>query len=154
MIDREVTLPNGDTIIVNDDRRNLQFFIGDIYKYRLVDQSQNVITRGGKYAPIVNDMVTDFDLGMFRVSSVDPTTYVANLSKWDIKDSDPEVTEEDRFLNTGTGYQSESWRVFLDTRTLPYHLEIDEGFRTYGNKSVYIKLFKGIDTSANDIGLL
>lgn len=151
MIDREITLPSGDTILINEDRRSLQFYVGDLYKYRLVEQSQDVITRGGKYVPNVDDIVIDYDLGMFRVSYVDPTTYVANLNKWDLKDNTPEVSEEDRFLNSGTGYQSESWRIFLDTRTLPYHLEIDEGFRTYGNKSVYIKLFKGIDTSENGI---
>lgn len=147
MTDQLITLPGGDTIIVNDDRRCLQFYVGDIYKYRLVDQSQDIVTGGGQYVPKVNDLVFHYQLGSFRVSSVDPTTYVANLSEWNLNNEEPEVTEEDRYLTTGSGYQSESWRIYLDTRTLPYRLEIDEGFRTYGNKTAFIKLFRGIDTS-------
>lgn len=147
MADSIITLPNGDTVIVNDDRRGLQFYIGDLYKYRLVDQSTDVIQAGGQYVPNVNDRVYHYELGEFRVSSVDPTTFVANLSEWNPKHKDPEVTEEDKYLSSGSGYQSESWRAYLDTRTLPYRLEIDEGFRVYGTQTAFIKIFRGIDTT-------
>lgn len=147
MAEREETLPNGDVVIVNDDRRCLTFFIGDLYKYRFLDDTSSVISGGGMYVPNVNDVVYHFELGWYRVNSVDPTTFIVNLSEWHQNTDDPTVNEADRFLSTSSGYQSESWRVYLDTRTLPYRLEIDEGFRTYGNKTVGIKIFRGVDTS-------
>lgn len=147
MSNDNITLPNGDTVIKPRDDRSLTIYIGDVYKYRLVDSSEAIITSGGKYVPRVNDIVYHFQLGFFRVSSIDNTTLVANLSEWSYEVSDPEVTEEDKFLSTGTGYQSESWRVYLDTRTLPYRLEVDEGFRIYGSKSTSIRIFRGVDTT-------
>lgn len=148
MSDQTTTLPNGDTVIIPTADRSIQIFIGDLYKYRLLDQNEDVITGGGKYVGRVNDLVYHFELGWMRVNSVDPTTFVVNLSSaMKNTDDDQTVGEADRYLSTSSGYQSESWRVYLDTRTLPYRLEIDEGFRTYGTKTVGIKIWRGVDTT-------
>jgi hypothetical protein len=149
----EVTIPlgNGDSVIVFKDRRRLQFDLQDLYKYKLVDSSPDIIkTENGKYIVNENDLVHDFEMGQwFRVSRMDYTTYVAELSVWEIKDDGPTLEQLDILLGTGPGYASETWRCYLDTRVFPHRLQIDNQIHIRGSEAHEIRIFKGTNVSAS-----
>lgn len=143
MSDR-IQLPNGDTVVVNQGRRQT-LYLKDLYKYKLPNSTQ--VVKSGDIVAQVDDRVWDYDLGEFRVIYRDQTTYEVELAEVREREDDSPVTDHDRFLATNSGYQSEAWRCYLDTRTLPHRLEISEGFRIYGNRTAYIRLFRGFDTT-------
>jgi hypothetical protein len=148
----EVTIPlgNGDSVIVNKDRRRLQFDLQDLYQYSLLDSGNEVVkTESGKHVPNENDLVHDFSMGFFRVSRVDYTTYVAELAIWEPKDEGPTLEELDRFLGTGPGYASETWRCYLDTRVFPHLLQVDNQLHIRGSEAHEIRIFKGVNTSVS-----
>lgn len=148
----EITIPlgNGDSVIVNKDRRRLQFDLQDLYQYSLLDSGNAIVkTESGKHVPNENDLIHDFEMGWFRVSRVDYTTYVAELAIWEQKDDGPTLEELDRLLGTGPGYASETWRCYLDTRVFPHLLQVDNQLHIRGSESHEIRIFKGVDRSAS-----
>lgn len=149
----EVTIPlgNGDSVIINKDRRRLQFDLQDLYKYSLLDSDNVVVkTEFGKWVPNENDLVHDFEMAQwFRVSRVDYTTYVAELAVWETKDEGPTLAELDVLLGTGPGYASETWRCYLDTRVFPHLLQLDNQLHIRGSESHEIRVFKGVNVSAS-----
>lgn len=148
----EVIIPlgNGDSVIVNQDRRRLQFDMQDLYQYKLVDSSTDIVkTKEGKHVPNENDLVYDFAMGFFRVSRVDYTTYYAELTVWEPEESSNPILDLDQFLGTGPGYASETWRCYLDTRVFPHRLQVDNNLFIRGTEAHSIRVFKGINTSAS-----
>lgn len=148
----EVTIPlgNGDSVIVNKDRRRLQFDLQDLYQYSLLDSGNEVVkTESGKHVPNENDFVHDFAMGFFRVSRVDYTTYVAELAIWEPNEAGPSLEELDILLGTGPGYASETWRCYLDTRVFPHRLQVDNQLHIRGSESHEIRIFKGVNVSAS-----
>lgn len=146
----EVTIPlgNGDSVIVNKDRRRLQFDLQDLYKYSLLDSGNEVVKNvEGKFVPNENDLVHDFEMGWFRVSRVDYTTYVAELAVWEVKDKGPTLAELDILLGTGPGYASETWRCYLDTRVFPHLLQVDNQLHIRGSEAREIRIFKGVNVT-------
>ena len=148
-----IPLANGLTVITDEKRtRMLAFKIDDLYSYRLVDDSSDVVQGKGTYVPNVDDLVVVYDLGLFRVTRVDYTSYVADLTLWDLPKTTSDVGVSDVLLGVGTGYTSETWRAYLDTRTLPYRLDVDARLHLYADLATEIRIFKGIDiTSSGEI---
>lgn len=150
MAEVEIPLGNGDTVIVFKDRRRLQFDLQDLYQYSLLDSGNEVVkTLAGKHIPNENDLVHDFEMGWFRVSRVDYTTYVAELAIWEVKDEGPTLEQLDVLLGTGPGYASETWRCYLDTRVFPHLLQVDNQLHIRGSESHEIRIFKGVNVSAS-----
>lgn len=141
---------NGDTIIVNKDRRRLQIDMQDLYKYKLVDSGGAVTkTEAGKIIANENDLVYDFSMGWFRVSRMDYTTYVAELSVWEPTETGEPLENMDILLGTGPGYTTETWRCYLDTRVFPHRLQVDNQLFIRGAEADHIRIFKGVNTSAS-----
>jgi hypothetical protein len=126
--------------IVDPDRRYTTWAIWEVYTGS---------TGVGKYVPNVDDLVHDWDQGFFRVAAVDYTTGLSDLRPWTIKTTPTEITDEDILLGTSPGYQSEMWRVYLDTRKTPHILQVDGRLHIYGSSAEYIKIFKGTNISVN-----
>lgn len=150
MADTILTLSNGDTVIVPETgRRNVQFFINDLYKYTFADTGAGDIEKpGGKYIPKVNDLVYDLPTGEYWVSRVAPAPdYTATLVLRNPAGAGGVDLTKDLYLATGTGYQSESWRLYVDTRTLPHTADIDLGFRSYVAEATKYCIFEGVNTS-------
>lgn len=146
MAENIIPLPNGYTVITDQDREKASVFkLADLYSYRLVDDGSDVIKGEGKYVPNVDDLVIIYDLGMFRVSRVDYTSYVADLELWELPKSGGDVGVVDVLLGVGTGYTSETWRAMLDTRKLPYTLDVDGRLHMYSDLAKEFRVFKGID---------
>lgn len=150
MPDRIVELPNGDSIILGqEDRRNIEFHITDLYKYVFVESGGEVY-RSGKYVPKVNDKVFDYQLGYFRVSKV--IDYVAELIKWELPKEPGTSGVEDILLGTGPGYTSETWVAYLDTTKFPHLLDIDSRMHVYGSEARTVIIYHGVNiTSSGEI---
>lgn len=99
-------------------------------------------TGAGNYVPNVDDMVIDWDHGIYRVVGVDYTTGLSDLRPWSWKPTE-ETSDEDVLLASGPGAASEAWRVYLDTRKFPYTLSPDAALHIYGEEAAYYKLFRG-----------
>lgn len=126
--------------IIDTERRYTEWGIWEIYTGN---------GGPGSYVPNVDDAVRDWNQGFFRVATVDYTTGLSVLVPWDTFAQKQTLSTYDELLGTGPGYQSESWRVYLDTRTLPHVLEIDRRLHLYGSQAQYIKVFKGANISEN-----
>lgn len=146
MAEREINY-EGKTLIVNDDRRSLQFNIKDLFRYRLMESSSDIIEGQGVFVAREDDSILSFDAGFYRVGHVDQTTYVADLYVWDKPDNPGDVDGEDMLLGLGPGRTSESYRVYLDTRVFPYKLDINSRQHSYGDQAKSVMVFKGTNTN-------
>src|SRR5690606_3680018 len=124
--------------IVDPDRGYREFAIWEIYTGP---------DGTGVYVPNVNDAVRDWKVGWYRVKSVDYTTGLSQLELWETPSTNTDVDQSELLLGVGPGYQSETWRVYVDTRKIPYTLEIDRRLHLYGTEVTHLKLFKGVDVS-------
>lgn len=99
----------------------------------------------GRYVPNVDDMVWSWVQGAYRVTDVDYTTCHSTLAKYE-PPKDPEVVgEDDVLLGGGPGFQSESYRVYVDDSVTPHTLAVDARCRIYNPTVTGYKLFKGND---------
>lgn len=104
-------------------------------------------TGTGAYIPNVDDEVWDWATGLWRVVSVNLSTGLSQLSQYIPPNTGESVSDEDILLGVGPGYQSESYRVYLDTSVIPHVLAIDSRLRVYGTSVSQIKVFWGTDIS-------
>lgn len=124
-------------IIKDPDRGWRTWFLPEIY----------VPGGSGRYVPNVDDLVIDYTNGYFRVISVDYTTGISIRQPWTLPiNSNPD--NEDQLVGSGPGYQSESFRVFLNTAVQPHTLTCDKRLHMYGSEVQYIKIFRGRDISS------
>lgn len=101
----------------------------------------------GRYVPNVNDEVWDWDTGLWRCVATNLSTGLSQLVQYIPPNIGESVSEEDILLGVGPGYQSESYRVYLDTSVIPHVLAVDSRLRVYGTSVSAIKVFWGTDIS-------
>jgi hypothetical protein len=142
-----IPLPGGGRVVYELDRLNSSFNLANLYMYRLIDDSSDVIKGDGDFVPNVDDVIYDFKLGWFRVGHVDLTSYTVDLVFWEPPKNDSDVGVDDVLLGVGPGYSSESWRVLLDTRVFPHRLDIDMKFFMYGVEAKEVRIFRGVNTT-------
>ena len=127
------------TPIVDRSRRFTQFRIDEIYTGP---------ADTGRWVPNVNDLVLDWDNGFYKVVSVDhERTNLSYLQKVNLNSMGGGMDDSDFAVVTGVGSNSNSFRVYVDTKTVPHTLAVDSRTTFYGDNA-YIKIFKGTDTSA------
>jgi len=102
----------------------------------------------GRYVPNVDDEVFSWNTGLRRVVSVDYSTGLSVLEAYVAPVQVTTVDSEDILLGAGPGYQSESYRVYIDDSVIPHTLALDSRLFFYGSNSSYIKLFVGSDISS------
>ena len=146
MADKEIRLSNGDVVIVAD-RRNDTLNLKDLYKYRLVDSSSEIVRGEGKYVAKQDDMIYSFDIGWMRCARVDESDYSVDLVGWRAPSNDDDVDDRDELLGIGPGSTSESYRVYIDSRVFPHRLDINSRLRAYSDTAKEIRVFKGFDIS-------
>ena len=127
------------TPIVDRSRRFEKFLIGEIYTRP---------SGTGRWVPNVDDEVLDWDSGIYRVIAVDhERTNLSYLQKVNFNALGGGMDDSDFAVVTGVGSNSNSFRVYVDTKTVPHTLAVDSRTLFYGDNA-YIKIFKGTDTSA------
>ena len=127
------------TPIVDRSRRFTHFKMDEIYTGP---------TGTGRWVPNVDDMVTDWEQGFYRVVAVDhERTNLSYLQKINFNTMGGGMDDSDYAVVTGVGSNSNSFRIYVDTKTVPHTLAVDSRTTFYGDNA-YIKVFKGTDTSA------
>lgn len=105
----------------------------------------------GPWVPNVDDAVRDWDVGLFRVTSVDYTTGLSTMIPWHEPDSGNGVIANDVLLGSGPGSQSESYRMYVDTTVVPHTLALDGRLHIYSSQAAYCKVFVGTDITATGL---
>lgn len=101
----------------------------------------------GRYVPNLDDEVWDWTTGLWRCIAIDITTGLSTLIPYVVPANSNSLSEQDILLGVGPGYQSESYRIYVDTSVIPHTLAIDSRLRYYGTTVSSVKVFLG-----NDIG--
>ena len=126
-------------LIKHEGEANRAWHIGEIY--------QGNPGAGDKlHVPNSNDLVFDFENGLYRVAAVDPQTFIPTLVEWDIT----------KFSGSGVDNLPEGisqknprsiYRAFVDYTVSPAKLTIDTSSYIYGSEPIQAKIFLGTDTS-------
>jgi hypothetical protein len=126
-------------LIMDKNRGFRQWLMDEIY---LGPESK------GKYVPNLDDAVIDWERGLFRVTYVDPTTYVPTLQRMDPATYFG-VHPEDALLGVDAGYVSEKYRLYVDNTVTPSTITVDSIVKLLGSDNVKCKIFHGSDISEN-----
>lgn len=102
-------------------------------------------TGTGYWCPNVDDMIIDWATGFKRVTTNDISTGLSTWIPWVLQPGSDTDVEVDVLLGVGTGKQSETWRVYLDTRQMPYSLQVDGRVHLYRSDAYCYKVFLGTD---------
>ena len=130
------------TVIVDPNRGYREWHIREIY-------APNNPNSTGQYVPNVDDAVRDWTQGVLRVVDVNYTTGISRLEKWNEPTDPGAVSDDDILLGAGPGYQSESYRLYLDQSVFPHSIGCDSRLRFYGTTVRSVKIFLGTDISEN-----
>ncbi len=107
-------------------------------------------TGTGRYVPNVDDLGLNWvELSFYRCVHVD---YVTGYSTWqrvNLNNNSGVDETLDVITGVGSGYTFESFRVWVNTKQLPYTLNFDARLYLYGSKAAYVKLFQGNDITAS-----
>lgn len=102
------------------------------------------------YIPKVNDYVVDFTTNdWFRVSYVDPTTYIPTLVPLTTAPNNV-LTSGDVLQGIGSGTGADTFRVYLDESVIPFSLAVDARLSYPGSDVVAVKIFTGSDFTNNN----
>lgn len=99
----------------------------------------------GRYCPNLDDEVWDWATGLWRVVGVDYTTGLSRMIRYEEPLQSDGLQDEDILLGVGPGYQSESFRAFIDTSVVPHTLALDSRLSFKGTTVEYVKVFLGHD---------
>lgn len=103
----------------------------------------------GLYCPNVNDLIIDLTSGWYLVTTIDITTGKCTYIPWTLPAVSQNNVIVDQLLGVGSGEQSESWRVYIDTRQMPYSMQIDGRLHMYRSDADHYKVFLGTDLTEN-----
>lgn len=105
----------------------------------------------GLHCPNVKDLILDLTSGWYLVTTIDITTGKCTYIPWTL----PAVTQNnvvvDQLLGVGSGEQSETWRVYIDTRQMPFSMQVDGRLHLYRSDADHYKVFLGTDLTENGI---
>lgn len=132
------TLPTSGIPLYEPNRGFRHWFIDEIY--------QGPLKPGKWYVPNVNDLVTDYATGQYRVTAVDTTTYLSTLTKWTIPNHNA-LSDEDVLLGLAPGAASELFRLYVNTSIVPHPIAVESSLFKYGSENDHCKIFRGTDIS-------
>lgn len=132
-------------VLLRDTDRNPQvLFIETIYQGELTKDNPRAVI-----IPNVGDMVIDRSQGYPRfleVTFVDEIDLLPTLEEA-IQPSKNEFTKNTKLLGVGPGYQSETWRLFVDRGVVPHVILPDSRLHIKGKENTKYKVFLGTDVS-------
>jgi hypothetical protein len=102
-------------------------------------------TGTGVWCPNKDDMIIDWETGFRRVTGNDISTGLSTSIPWVLQSGSNTDVDVDVLLGVGTGKQSETWRVYIDTRQMPYSLQVDARVHLYRSDAYCYKVFLGTD---------
>lgn len=107
-----------------------------------------------KYVPKLGDLVVDTITRRWYIVVEVPENLVARLDDWVVDSSQGEV--EDAILGTGLDSGGETFRLFVDRRTIPYRCIVDQRAFTGALHATHAIVYRGnpYDGSAEKISML
>lgn len=100
---------------------------------------------GGVYVPNKDDLVWDWETGVYQVLSVDSSTLESTLEKWRSPGVNDSLTEEEILTGAAPGRAGECYRLYVNQKTQPITACIDSRLVIYGSEQRSIRLFQGSD---------
>ena len=98
-----------------------------------------------KYVPKINDYVRDLINRKTFIVTALSALLIPSLV--DINSIDGDVLDEDLIIGPSAGRQSETYRVYVDTSSIPTTLCVDARLKIGGSMTSYARLFRGTDLS-------
>ncbi len=134
---------NSITPVIDHERRNTTWYKPDIYTGQLGHE--------GRYVPNVNDLAYDYETGYWRCIHVDYNTGFSTLVPWNFGAISGGISNTDVIIGGGPGIGSEHYRIYVNTKVVPYEFSIDVRLRLYGSEASYIKVFREGDVTGDAI---
>lgn len=128
--------------IIDEDRRFSVWKMDDIYT--------DEVGSTGRYVPNVDDLVVAYDSGWWRCTHSDIQTGYSILIPWSFTQI-TNVTEEMDTVVGGMSTTNDSYRVYVNTKNIPYEFSFDTRLKIYGSSASYVKLFKDGKTAGESI---
>jgi hypothetical protein len=103
----------------------------------------------GQFVPKVDDLVVEIIDNVkveYRVADLDIGNYLSTLVAI-APQADNSLGPSDIALGVGPGVPNQSYRIYIDKRTVPYSLAVDARLQVYGSGATYAKVFAGTDLS-------
>lgn len=145
MAEQQIKGVNGLVLIRHANETNDFRYLEDIYQGELSKDNPRAV-----HVPNVGDLVVDKSSGGMRwleVQFVDETTMIPTMVEITNNANRNEFSTENTLLGIGPGYQSETWRLFLDQSESPFVFAVDSRLQTKGKEATKYKIFLGTDTS-------
>lgn len=102
-----------------------------------------------KYVPKINDYIKDISTGVdYRVTDLDPTTFIPTMIKAASANDDGMFEPEDLLIGVGPGTPSETWRIYIDKTVVPHTLSVERRCYVPGADTRSAMIFKGGDFSS------
>ena len=104
----------------------------------------------GKYVPQLGDEVHEImgaSITRYVVAALNEESLVPTLRQENRALITDPLSENDVLLGVGPGWQSDTYRVYVDTSVMPYRMAVDARLKVGGSQCSAAKLFKGADIS-------
>lgn len=102
-----------------------------------------------RYVPKVGDYVIDRNNFItYEVTAINPATFVATLVIKTPATNSGGMNDDDLLLGVGPGYQSDTYRCYVDKSVVPYILCVDQRLKIGGTAASKAKIYKGTDLSS------
>ncbi len=133
-------MPQNNTPIFDPEARFTVWKIEEIYTGP---------TGTGRYVPKIGDMVVEIIADMvnwFIVTDLNIGSYISTLTPAAPAGA-PDLTPYQIAMGVGPNVTNQTYRVYIDKRTVPYSVNVDGRVHIYGSDAAYCKLFVGTDLS-------
>ena len=126
--------------IQSTDGHTVTYDPNGLWKQWSINEVYTGSTGLNKYVPKINDWVVDPATGqVFRCTAVDDATLIPTLS--------PLTSGENTGLTDAVGNLPDTYRVTLDTTSIPYTLMVDPRFFVGGSDVSYARIYRGTNTT-------
>ena len=129
--------------IVDADRRFNLWQMNDIY----TDEPNST----GRYVPNVGDLVVGYDTGWWRCTHSDLQTGYSTLVAWSFNTIIDNTGDAVDSVISGSSTTNDTYRMYVNTKKVPYEFSIDTRLKIYGSAPSYIKIFKDGKTEGTSI---
>lgn len=129
--------------VIDADRRFSLWQMADIYT--------DEIGTTGRYVPNKGDLVVAYDSGWWRCTHSDLETGYSTLVPWSFNNITDNTQDTVDTVVGGSSTTNDSYRLYVNTKKVPYEFSFDTRLKIYGSNASYIKIFKDGQTEGSSI---
>lgn len=137
-------MTNGVTGVVGTDGNVPIYDPNGLWRIWSVNQIYQGQQGQNRYVPKLDDYIIDPPtFTTWIVDALDPVTLIPTLREIRPANMSYSFSETDILFGVGPGTQADTYRAYLDKRTMPYTLSVDARLKIHGSMASYVKIFKG-----------